>query len=184
MKEKELQWVAGEKKLLYSAPILSVHEQRSIAPNGSHGDYIVIDAPDWVIVIPVLEESKEFVMVRQWRHGCRTMSTEFPGGVIDLGETPIQAAKRELLEETGYKAGKLIHLGSMSPNPAIFSNKVHCFAAEKLEATGTQDLDKDEFLEYFNISEEEVFRMMGTPECPHALMTAALELYRKYKSTK
>lgn len=184
MKDKDLQWVAGEKKLLYSAPILTVHEQRSTAPNGSQGDYIVIDTPNWVIVIPVLDNPSRFVMVRQWRHGCLSMSTEFPGGVIDAGESPIQGAERELLEETGYKAGKLTHLGTMSPNPAIFSNKVHCYLAEDLEATGTQNLDKDEFVEYFTLPEEDVFKMVGTPEFPHAIMTAALELYRKHRETK
>ncbi len=184
MAEKKLQWNAGEKRLLYSAPILSVHQQTNTAPDGSQGNYIVIDAPDWVIVIPVLESPQRLVMVRQWRHGSHSLSTEFPGGVIDYGESPAQAAERELLEETGYKAGRLTHLGSMSPNPAIFSNKVHCFVAEDLTATGTQNLDKDEFVEYFSLSEEDVHNIMGTQDFPHALMTAAFELYRKYKETK
>ena len=87
-----------------------------------------------------------------------------------------------MLEETGYKAGRLIHLGSMSPNPAIFSNQVHCYAAEDLVATGTQELDRDEFVEYFTLPEDEVHAMMGTAEFPHALMTAAMDLYRNYKS--
>lgn len=182
MDDSKLQWQAGEKKLLYSAPILTVQQQTSTAPDGSKGNYIVIDAPDWVIVIPVLENPQRFVLVRQWRHGSLSMSTEFPGGVIDQGETPAQAAERELLEETGYKAGKIVHLGSMSPNPAIFSNQVHCYAAEDLAATGTQELDRDEFVDYFTLPEDEVYAMMGTQEFPHALMTAAMNLYRNYKN--
>ena len=184
MDDGKLAWQAGDKKLLYSAPILSVHQQTSTAPDGSTGDYVVIDAPDWVIVIPALEDPKRYVMVKQWRHGSLSTSIEFPGGVIDRGETPAQAAVRELLEETGYKAEKIIHLGSMSPNPAIFANQVHCYAAEDLVATGTQNLDRDEFVEYFTLSHEEVKDMMGTRDFPHALMTAAFELYRKYLETK
>lgn len=181
MTEENLLWNVGAKKLLYSTPILSVHQQTNTAPDGSQGNYIVVDAPDWAIVIPVLENPRRLVMVRQWRHGSHSLSTEFPGGVIDHGESPAQAAERELLEETGYKAGKLTHLGSMSPNPAMFSNKVHCFVAENLIATGVQNLDRGEFVEYFTLEEEEVHKMMGTQEFSHALMAAAFELYRKYK---
>lgn len=184
MNDGRLQWQAGAKKPLFAAPILTVHQQTSTAPDGSNGDYIVIDAPDWVIVIPVLENPKRYVMVRQWRHGSRSISIEFPGGVIDQGEAPVQGAERELLEETGYKAGRIVHLGSMSPNPAIFSNQVHCYVAEDLMATGTQNLDRDEFVECFTLSHEEVKDMMGTKDFSHALMTAAFELYRKYLENK
>lgn len=181
MDDAKLKWQVEKKELLYSAPILTVHQQTSTAPDGTKGNYIVIDAPDWVIVVPVLEDPRRFVLVKQWRHGSLSTSIEFPGGVIDEGETPAQAAQRELLEETGYKAGKLTHLGSMSPNPAIFSNKVHCFVAENLIATGTQDLDRDEFVEYFSLPADEVYAMTGTAEFPHALMTAAMNLYRNYQ---
>ena len=177
MDESKLQWQAGEKKLLYSAPILTVQQQTSTAPDGSKGNYIVIDAPDWVIVIPVLENPRRFVLVRQWRHGSLSLSTEFPGGVIDRGETPAQAAERELLEETGYKPGKLTKLGSMSPNPAIMNNRVHFFLAEDLEKVGNQELDPDEYVSFFKEKKTEVIKNMGNELYQHGLMATALMFY-------
>ncbi|MBO5137890.1 MAG: NUDIX hydrolase [Spirochaetaceae bacterium] len=180
MKEN-LEWKEKSSKELLQTKVLSVTERTSTSPEGSEGKYIVLDAPDWVIVIPRLLNPSRFLMVKQWRHGSKSLSTEFPGGVIDVGEKPEQAAHRELLEETGHKANKLTHLGSFSPNPAIMSNKVHCFLAEELTSFGTQDLDPDEYVEYFVMEEETVFQNMGSSDFPHGLMVAALELYRQYQ---
>lgn len=178
MKEK-LKWDETHSCELLKTRILTVTERESISPKGDSGKYIVMDAPDWVIVIPVLEEPCRFIMVKQWRHGIKSLSTEFPGGVIDEGEEPSCAAERELLEETGYKAGTLEYLGSFSPNPAIMSNKVHCFTAKKLKRVAEQKLDNDEFVEYFEMTQEEVFQKMGSSDFSHALMVAALELFRQ-----
>ncbi|MCH2169421.1 NUDIX hydrolase [Myxococcota bacterium] len=68
-------------------------------------------------------------MVRQYRHGARKDTLEVPGGMVDPGESPSQAAARELLEETGYRAQQIERLGSVNPNPALFGNRLHCFLA-------------------------------------------------------
>jgi len=115
-------------------------------------------------------------MVWQWRHGYLDLSLEFPGGVFEPGENPEEAASRELLEETGCKAGKIRKLGEFSPNPAIMANKVHFFLAEGL-VPGTQHLDADEFVEVELVSAEEVINGMGKPPYVHALMGSALALY-------
>ena len=72
----------------------------------------------------------------------------------------------------------------MNPNPALFANRFHVFLAEDLHAGGTQSLDHDEFLNYIKIPKDEVFAKMGGAEYPHALMVAALELYRQHESKK
>ena len=178
---KNLCWQRTKKSVLLETRVVSVNEYESTSPSGELGKYIVMDAPDWLITIPVLENPNRFIMVKQWRHGLNALSTEFPGGVIDKNEKPEEAAVRELKEETGYIAQKLELLGSFSPNPAIMSNKVHCFAAYDLVATGKQNLDNDEYVNYFELSEEEVFAKMGSEDFPHGLMIAALELYRQNK---
>ncbi|MBR1536959.1 MAG: NUDIX hydrolase, partial [Treponema sp.] len=152
MAENKLGWQEEGKKELLKTVVLTVNEIYSKGPDGVSGKYIVMDAPDWVIVVP--EINGKFITVKQWRHGNRSLSIEFPGGVINPGEKAEDAAKRELEEETGYKAGKLTYLGSANPNPALMSKRVHFFAAEDLTDTGVQHLDKDEFVEYLEIPAE------------------------------
>ena len=179
MNEEKLIWKELNKKELLKTVVLTVNEVESENPDGLKGKYIVMDAPDWVIVVP--EINGKFITVKQWRHGYGNLSIEFPGGVINQGEKPEEAARREMEEETGYKAGKLTYLGSVNPNPALMSNKVHFFAAENLVSTGIQHLDKDEFVEYRQIPVEEVYENIGNEEYPHALMLAALLKYKLWK---
>lgn len=173
-----LLWTQGEPCPLLKTPVFTVKKVPSTSAEGVTGDYFVMDAPDWCIVIP--DAKTGFLMVKQWRHGERALSIEFPGGVIERGEAPEKAAARELLEETGCKAGSLTYLGSMNPNPALMTNHTHVFVAENLENTGSQNLDEDEYVAAFEVPKSEVFEKMGTKEYPHALMTAALMLYRRY----
>ena len=127
------------------------------------------------MVIPVLGD--RFVLVRQWRHAAQRITVEFPGGVRDGGEDPAETAARELLEETGFRAGKLTKLGACSPNPALFSNTFHCYLAQELTATGEQHLDEDEVLAYETRPISEVLNAFGGPEFSHALMGTALAFY-------
>jgi 8-oxo-dGTP pyrophosphatase MutT (NUDIX family) len=186
--DEKLKWASGEKKLLLKTAVFDVTSSTNTYKNGEQtvqGDYIVLDAPDWVIVIPEIEDKtsgqKEFFMVKQWRHGSKCLSVEFPGGVIDKGEAPEEAARRELLEETGCRAGKLTKLGQVNPNPALFSNHVHFFLAQDLECTNTQDLDNDEFVNVIRVPVNQIIEDMGTEQFPYALMSSAMMFYLKKK---
>jgi ADP-ribose pyrophosphatase len=87
-----------------------------------------IESVDWANIIPITEDG-EVVMIRQFRHGLGRVTLEIPGGLVDGTELPGAAAARELLEETGYQAGHVRELGSVSPNPALFANRIHSFVA-------------------------------------------------------
>ncbi len=120
-------WEAIETRLLQDCEIFRVSRTQAISPRtGSRHVFHRIDCPDWVNIV-ALTPADEVVMVRQYRHGLRELTLEAPGGMVDPGETPAEAAARELLEETGYRAAEVRPIGSASPNPAIFGNRVHFY---------------------------------------------------------
>ncbi len=180
-KLSNLIWKKGKKTLLCRTRIADITEVEHTSPEGKSSPFIVIDAPDWVITVPLYRKDNAdfFLMVKQWRHGASQLSIEFPGGVINNGETPEEGAERELLEETGFKARSLIHLASISPNPAIMSNQVHFFAALDLENTRKVNLDDDEYLECLIEPVEKIYGSMGKEPYIHALMCAALDLFKR-----
>jgi len=180
MKDR-LVWQEEGQKTIFTCPVFSVNERVCRSPNGDLKTFTILDASDWAIVIPVLEtkQDRKFVMVRQWRHGARELSLEFPGGVFEKGENAETAARRELKEETGYSAGKIQKLGEFSPNPAIMANRVHFFLATDLSAPVDQQLDEDEYVEVETHDIEKVIYGMGKPPYIHALMGTAIALVQQ-----
>jgi len=140
-----------------------------------------IRSPAWVNVV-ALTHRDELVMVRQFRHGAHAVTLEIPGGMVDPGESPAEAAARELLEETGYRAGRLASLGSINPNPAIFTNRCHMQVALDCEAVAEIQNSP---------TEETVVELLPLAELPgtlraggidHALVVAALYAFELWRS--
>lgn len=177
MSDEQLIWREVERKSVFAARIFDVTDSVCVSPDGQRSTFTVIETGDWVVVVPVRDGGNSFFMVRQWRHGAREMSLEFPGGVIEPGESPLEGAARELREETGCVAGRLSKLGVMSPNPAIMSNRVHFFLAEDLRVEGGLRPDRDEFLRAETVDADAVRAGLGAPPYIHALTASAFCFY-------
>ena len=138
-------WQRRSADVLFQHPLLSLERQRLVASTGEEREALVLAAPDWVNVVPLLPDGR-VVMVRQWRFGIAAPTLEIPGGIVDPGETPLAAAARELREETGYRAGTLRALGEVTPNPAILANRCATFLATGLELEGVPQSGVEEEL--------------------------------------
>ena len=180
MNDSKLLWTVNSRKTICHTPVFDVIEQQETAADGLTGAYVGIEAPNWVVVIPVYGEN--FFMVKQWRHGLEALSVEFPAGVCDPAEDPAVTAARELREETGCLAGKITLLCECNPNPALFKNRLFVYLAEDLTPTGRQDLDADERINAFPVPIAELIRDFGTGLYQHAYTGTALGMYLRQKS--
>ena len=167
---------------LQHCKVFDVHRTTMEAPaTGKSHPFYRIESPAWVNVV-ALTASEELVMVRQFRHGTRTMTLEIPGGMVDPGESPADAGVRELLEETGYRAGRLASLGSISPNPALFTNRCHMLVAEDCEAVAEiqNSATEETIVELLPVAAiPETLRSGGID---HALVVAALYAFDLWRS--
>ena len=124
-------------------------------------------------VIAITDDG-QFVMERQYRHGLGKTCFEIPAGVIEKGETPLEAAKRELMEETGYGEGEWKEIMSVSGNSSTTNNISHCFVAKGVKKIGTQHLDSTEDLEVVLLDRSQVWDLMVNDQVKQALMAAPL----------
>lgn len=144
--------------------------------SGATKRFSLIEAVDWVNVI-ALTPDEQVLLVRQYRVGVDRVCLEIPGGMVDPGESPLEAAQRELQEETGYTGGRWEQIGKVSPNPAIQNNYLHSFLARGVEQTHELALEGSEVLELSTASLAECRRMLLAGEIEHALVVAAFAHY-------
>jgi 8-oxo-dGTP pyrophosphatase MutT (NUDIX family) len=166
-------WTPLDPELLQDCAVFTVSRAPARSPAGDAHDFYRIDSSDWVNVVP-LTAGGEVVMIRQYRHGLRDLTLEIPGGLIDPGEAPIEAAGRELFEETGYRAGQLVPIGATSPNPALFGNRVHTFLATALERHGEPTNPGNEETVVELVPEVDLRGIVRRGGVDHALVIAAL----------
>lgn len=162
--------------------IFRLRQDRCVSPRtGAAHDFVVLEAPDWVNVV-ALTPDEQVVLIRQYRFGAAEVTLEIPGGMIDSGETPEEAARRELLEETGYAAKRLIALGAIAPNPAILNNRCYTFLAQDCRAVSVPQQDEKEDIAVEQRPLAEVAALLASGEISHALVAVAfqrLDLWRR-----
>ncbi|MGE5465133.1 MAG: NUDIX hydrolase [Syntrophothermus sp.] len=141
--------------------------------NGKFLDATIFEFRSWANVM-ALTKSGEVVLIQQYRHGVRDVLWEFPGGVVEDEEDPLEGARRELLEETGYAASQMIEIARLYPNPALQTNTLYGYLALDAEKVSEQVLDAGEDIEVHLVPLEELIGMARRGDFPHALMTAVL----------
>ncbi|MGZ4106538.1 MAG: NUDIX hydrolase, partial [Tumebacillaceae bacterium] len=131
-------------------------------PNGNQSTREVVLHPGAVTVLAITEDDK-VLLVRQYRNPCDTVLIEAPAGKLEKNEDPLEAAKRELEEETGYTANKWQHLSSFYTSPGFSNEILHAYVATELTKTA-QNLDNDEFLDLIAVTADEVQEMLNKGE--------------------
>lgn len=139
--------------------------------------YFVMDFPDWVQVV-ALDEEENFIMVQQYRYPGEGYFLEFPGGSTHPSrqENALDAAKRELREETGYESEDWDYVGSHYPNPALMGNKCIVYLARNCKKKNDPHLDPYEVLDVELQSKEEMCKNMIEGDKLHSLMLATYQL--------
>lgn len=162
---------------LIKRPWLTARKDSLQLPDGRIvPEFYVLEYPSWVNIIAKTTDDR-FVMVRQYRHGLGVMSTELCAGVVEDGEDPEMAARRELAEETGYTGGKWTLQAVISGNPSTTNNLTYCFLAEGVELTEEQHLDPTELIVPITLSHEELLDLMMSDQMKQSLMLAPLWRY-------
>lgn len=164
MNKNDLSWTTNSEHKELDCRIFKVKSVWREAAENRKGQFTIIDSPNWVTVLPIVKNSQGndcFLIVRQFRHGSASLTKEFPAGMVDEGENPIDAAIRELEEETGYRAGKITEIGSINPNPAFMSNSTFTFLAEDLKPSGAQNFDEHEMIDMELMPIKEVAENIG-----------------------
>lgn len=157
-------------------------DKRLCKSDRGYGDFDVIRAPNCAMVIPLMG-SGEVVLVEQFRHGSQSLTVEFPGGKCGVGEDVLDAAKRELYEETGFSSNDWTDLTVVSPNPAIQDNLLHVFLAQDC-VPGVPNPDKDEDMNVLTVPFREVPSMLRDGAFSSAACHVAFLAYLLSQSAK
>ena len=169
----------GETTTLLRFHVFGVEKLDLVRDDGTTRPILKLTTPDWCNVVPVTDDGR-VILVRQHRWGTDAPSLEIPGGLVDPGESPLDAAARELREETGYDAGSIVELGRVHPNPALQSNHLHMFLARGCTPHGRgQQLEELEDCEVVLLDRAQLEAAIDRGEITHALVWAALHAWRR-----
>lgn len=166
-------WKILSSKRDSSYRVFNLRTDRAQSPRtGKDHNFFVLESPPWVNVIPLTPDN-EVVMINQYRHGIQQVTLEIPGGLIEMGDTPEDAARRELREETGYDCKRMVSLGSVHPNPAIQNNDCYTYLAQNAFHAGSQEQDDKEDIEVVLYPLSEIPRLIQEGFITHSLIIVA-----------
>lgn len=174
---KNLDWKLLKSEYLFRRPWLTARRDTCQLPDGRINDeYYVLEYPTWVNVIAITTDG-DMVLVRQYRHGLGRTCFEIVAGCVEEGEDPMDAAKRELAEETGYTGGQWQQFMHFTCNASAMNNTTFSFLAIGVSQTTTQHLDATEDIEIYTFSPDQVKAMLLSGDFMQASMLAPLYKY-------
>jgi ADP-ribose pyrophosphatase len=166
-----------EREMLVKGKKYSYEKITVRSPAGKVHSREVVRHPGAVIVVPILDDGR-IVMIRNYRITVERWLVELCAGTIEHNDPPIQTAKRELIEETGFEAGKIEHLASFYTTPGLTDEMMHAFVACDLKDVG-QDLEDDEMIEVVKLTPGEAMGLISSGEMVDAKSMVALYLARE-----
>lgn len=184
MEEQRIEnWKVLDSKYIFKDPWLTVRRERVELPNRKvMPDYYVLEYPEWICVIAVTKDGK-MLMERQYRHGLGRVDYEICAGVVDPEDiTFMDAAKRELMEETGFGNGEWELFMTVSANPSTHTNTTHCFLAMGVEKIGPRHLEATEDIAVELLEPEQVRQLLLDNKIMQATQAAPLWRYFAEKS--
>ena len=147
---------------IFTGELLHVFKDEAILPDSSTGRREWIQHPGACAVVPMFGNG-DCVLIQQFRYPAQQLFWEVPAGKIDFSEDPLSTAKRELKEETGFRAEQWTYIGHFYPAIGYADEIIHIYLAEEL-TQGAQNTDKDEFLSIYRVSFKEVLNMIDSGE--------------------
>jgi ADP-ribose pyrophosphatase len=169
-------WERLRSETLFETPYFALRSDRLRLPGGAVKDpYYVVERSDATIIFPLTREGK-VVLVRQYRPPLERMELGLPAGLVEDGEKPEAAARRELIEETGYSGGEWELLGSLASSPSLKDNWAYLFLARGVEETSEPDPDEHELVEVVKVPVEELMALIRGGEIVSSSGVAAIML--------
>lgn len=152
--------VINSSKTIHEGRVFSLVSENYTLNNGVTSQMDFIQHPGAAAMVPMIN-STDVILIKQYRHAIREFIWEIPAGTLDSKESPLNCARRELIEETGYSAASWQQLGMITPLPGCSDERIHIFLASDLKSA-EQNLDDDEMLKVHQLKLEDALQMILT----------------------
>ncbi len=168
-------WTVSASKYLIQDRWLCMRADTCLTPTGVQVDpFYVMETPNWVHIVAI-DDQNRLLVTEQYRHGSKLMHREIPGGVIDSEDfSPLDAAKRELVEETGCTAERFEQLPTVWANPARQNNRIYTYIAHGTRVVSEQKMDEAEEIKFEFVDFDQILEEIDRGEFSHALLISSV----------